>query len=333
MSHPKRSKIPREPNLDTTLVMGFVICALIAAGFGYWRMGPGRPVSAQDLRFAPLKVNKRRLQAERQAKYTDAHLEKVQAKWQKLVATARKLNQIQFQADASQTDVSKLGLVLRYQANDIIPATGYDSFVVTGEPMFRECQKGLDALLAAVSSGKLSLETAEKNPPADRFAAYRANCGRILPKLVERGLVDEHGKWTFKDAPVIADLLSRYRWAWVIHDQREPFLQMTTYGATILERWRVEMAKGYSANKRQAFLAQLVNLSPHYDSDYARGVIAFENGDIDQALSIFQKLAKSRRDADFDRYVDFLRGQVDKAGHKGAKSASSDISAETEKSR
>jgi hypothetical protein len=306
MAKPLSSKAPRESKLDATVIVSVVVCVVLAGAFAYWRIGPGKPVTEKNFQFAELEVERQKLASQRQQKYADADLQSVQAEWQELIAAAREANLAQF-GGATEEEQLTLSTKVRVWANEVLLGSGFGSFAVAGEPLFRECDAGLDELLGAVQRGELTIEDAKHNPPADTYSAYRANCGKLLPTLVERGLVSEDGEWSTKDAPLIVDILSRYRWAHIIHDQKDPWAQLTREGARGFARWRVEQASGYTLAQRRNFLDKLVMQFPDYNATFTAGVLAYQAEDYDTALTHFEKLAEAQPRSDYTKYAEHLR--------------------------
>ncbi|MFP4597825.1 MAG: tetratricopeptide repeat protein [Persicimonas sp.] len=315
MSKSLRPKSAHPPGLDWTIVLGFTICALLAAGFGYWRLSQAAQISEDSFAFEELQIDRERLDRQRQKKYGDINLRTAQAEWQRILAAARELNRGQF-TGLSQTAAAELSLEIKFLANELIPTTGYQGFVVSGEPLFHQCQEGLDELLEAVRTGQLSMKEAREAPPADTFETYRDNCGNFLPLLVDRGLVTEDAQWAFEQAPIIVDLLNRYRWAHIIHDQQKPEAQLTAYGLITFERWRVERASGVTDASRQKYLERLARHDPDYNADYARGVLAFRAGELEEALEHFEKLASAYPASDYRGYADYLRDRLEASGNE-----------------
>lgn len=322
-------KAPQASKLDRTILAGVLICALLAAGFAYWRMGPAREVTDDDFKFPELTVNLQKLERQRQEKYADVNLQQVENEWQQLIAAAREVHRGQF-ADISQEEQLKRAATVKVWANETILGSGFEGFVATGEPIFRECAAGLQELLGAVQKGEISLEKAQEELPGDRFTTYRDNCGNLLPVIAERGLVTEDGKWASKNAPVIADLLNRYRWAHIIHDQKDPWSQLTKEGARTLARWRVEDAKGYTVEQRRKFLSTLSSQFPDYNAEFALGLLAYRAGETQKALEHFERLAEAQPRSDFQRYTDFLRQKI--GGPEGAAKPAPAESTRAEKS-
>jgi hypothetical protein len=319
MAQPLSSKAPREPKLDVTVIAAVVLCALLGAAFAYWRMGPGKPVTDQNFQFSDIEIDQAELDAQRQAKYASANLQEVQSEWQDLVAASREANQAQF-GGATQEEQLTLSATVRVWANEVVLGSGFDSFVVTGEPLFRECRAGLEELLGAVQRGELSVEQAKSGPAAQTFGTYRANCGNLFPVLLERGLVSSDGKWTSENADLIVDIMSRYRWAHIIHDQRDPWAQLTQEGARVFARWRVEQASRYTLGERRRFLDKLATQFPNYNATFAAGVLAYRAGEFDTALDHFETLAQNQPRSKYKRYADFLRLKTSNPGSHSASS-------------
>lgn len=293
--------------IDPVLVSVFVICMIFVAGYLSWRAWGHKTVTLADFEFKAITVDTRKLNQEREARFELVHLDRYSTQWEQLLRAARELNRAQFDAASTTEDAALLMHALQYHANEIIPATGYAGFAAAGQPLRDGCQEGINALLNAVQAGKISLQDARENPPADQFAAYRDNCGKMLPMLITRGLITPQGAWHSPASPAIADILARYRWAHAIADQRSPWTQLTPYEAKIFARWRIEEAQGYSTEKRLEFLAEYARLFPKEDTNFARGVLALRAGDFPGAIQSFERLANAQPGAGYENYVAFLK--------------------------
>lgn len=294
---------------NTTLLIAFGVCALLAAGLGFWRLPGPHTISAASFEFQALDIDPKRLQAERDEKFKSVRLDQVSQDWARFVETARALNQFDF-SDPNGPERAATLEKLSYYSNEIIPATGFEGFVAATQPLRDACAQGLETLREALGAKKIDLQLALEDPPPAQFAPYRDNCGNQLAMLIERGLLSKTGAWTSKDAPRIADILARYRWAHLLQDQYSPWLLLTPYEVEIFARWRVEHATGYSLDKRLAFLAEIEELLPDYNVDFARGVLAYQHNDIAGALQHFEKLAQDHPEAGYQGYIRYLQAQA-----------------------
>lgn len=292
--------------LDPVLLIVFLVCALALGGLVMWRANTSRAISAQDFKFAPLKVDEQKLRLEREERYASVRLDKVEENWAKLIEAARQANEAQFGEPKTKEEVELLTNALRFWASEVIPATGYDGFVAAGQPLRDACEEALAEVLKALKSGELQPEALKEQLSEEKYAKYRQNCGDMMDYLLKRGLVDPSGQWAFKSAPFFADLSARFLWAQIIEDQRSPWAQLTPYEAELFARWRVEQAEGFSLRRRRAYLEQFAQFNPGAELDYARGVLAFMDEDIEAALESFEKLAAEDPQGGFKSYVDFL---------------------------
>lgn len=302
---------------SSSLIIAFLICALLLAGIWLWRRPDTGDVDAADFEFQAIKIDADKLQTQRDEKFKSVRLDRVTKDWQSLLTAARDVNRLDFNSPGQAQKaaaIEKLG----YLTNEIIPATGYEGFVAASLPLRDECRAGLDALREALEAGDLELHEAKVDPPAQRFAKYRANCGNQLPMLLKRGLLNDQGAWTTTNAPIIADILGRYRWAHLVRDQYSPWLLLTPYEIEIFARWRIEQAKGYSTEKRLKFIAEIVRFLPDYNADFARGILAYKENNIPESLNYFEILAKNNPEAGYQAYIRYLKEHRSGAGGDGA---------------
>ena len=299
MAHPTTDTDPS--GLAPVMWLG----ALISLGFGiafFWlaTYEKEEPKPDHPMAFVPLTVDHDRLEAERNRKYGEAREALEAEPATKYVDLVRKMNRAHFSSTGSGK-LRKLGRKLSYMANEIIPRTGYDAFVAAGDPVFEECATGLERLLDAVRSGSIDLETAKSKPDAETFAAYRDNCGNLLPTLVKRNLVDAKGEWAppADVSKAVFDLLQRYRWATIIRSRRPALLQLTEYGRLVLMRWRIESPDAYGMSKRRSFAQRLVDdpdILPDYDATLAKAKLAYEQGELERSAEILRNAATSDAD-------------------------------------
>lgn len=311
MANRRRSKRRSDPGLDWTFAATLIVCALIAGGFGYWHMSRGPEISQEDLAFDDeIEVDLDRLEGAYEEAYGDIDMKRVRPEWEALIEAAVEANKAQFSEPASEAQ-NEMTVELKLLAHQVIPATGYAGFVVSGEPLFEGCHEGLKVLLDDVRTGDLELEAAVDDLPDDDYEEYRKNCGNLLPTLVDRGLVDQNGEWSFEDAPIIVQILHRYRWAHIIYDEKRPRAQLTPYELELLDRWRLEVADGLSVDQREGYLDKLVRHDEDYNEEFARAILDYERGDLREAIDHFETLAEKRPGEHYGRYADFLRDRRD----------------------
>ncbi|AWV89333.1 hypothetical protein [Bradymonas sediminis] len=291
------------------LAVTFGVCVLLAAAVGFLMLPGKNNISARNFTFEALDIDAKRLEKERDEKYKSVQLDQVPDEWAQFLNTAREVNRFDFVSPGAAAEASTIEK-LSYYSNELVPATGYEGFLAATIPLRDACSEGLDTLRKALGAGDVTLEQALSDPPADRFGQYRDNCGNLLAMLVERGLVDKTGAWTSSDAPLVTDILSRYRAAHLLKDQYSPWLLLTSYETEIFARWRVEQAAGYSDAKRLQYLSEIPSLLPHYNVDFARGVLAYQAKDIAGALKAFETLHQRDPKAGYEGYVRYLKEQV-----------------------
>ncbi|MFW5966571.1 MAG: hypothetical protein ACOCV2_03585 [Persicimonas sp.] len=307
---PRSDRAPAK-SVDPTFAITLVLCALLAGGFGYWRMSSIPQVTEEDLTFdGDLDIDADRLERQYRETYGDIDLERVEEDWQALLDVGQRANEAQFE-ETSTSDRNELSVELKLLGHQVVPTTGYDGFVVSGEPLFEGCHEGLETLLKDIQSGDIDLETAREDPPKDAYDKYRKNCGNLLPHLLDRGLVTEEGEWGFEGAKTMVQILHRYRWAHIIYNEKRPRAQLTPYEVELMDRWRLELAEGLSEEDRRRSLERLDKGNADYEVDYARAILAYESGDYEEALEQFEKLAEEKPGKHYEAYADFVREKIE----------------------
>ncbi len=300
-----RDRSSRPPGLGPGLLAGAAASIAVAGAFFWWMLFGGLSGGSEHpLEFAPIEVDRARLDAERADKYEEARKALEQSPPSEFLDLVRTVNNQQFIDDADKR--RETARKLSFKANDVITKTDYDAFVAAGQPLFEKCRAGLEVLLEAVRTGSVDLETAGSEPDPETFATYRTNCGKLLPTLRERGLIDSEGYWTEPTAlsKAIFGILQRLRWANIINTRRPPLMQLTAYERTLLTRWRIEDPDAYDRDKREAFLTRVERNPdpfPEYDVRMARARIAFQSGDLSGAAEVL-KSAIREGDGETDKY-------------------------------
>lgn len=329
----------REPaSFPFALVIGAVVS--LGASVGAWMMmeegatsSPSSPAETEAglLEFPPLTIDERTLERQRAEKYGDARRavasDGARKDVDELHDLVRKANRSQFEGTSVEQSQQQLSKRISVVANRVVEQTGYDGFVAAGEQMFDGCRDGLGDLLSVVREGALSLQEAKTSPPAEQFGSYRDNCGRVLPTLLRRGVVEEDGQWAEPAARhrAVFDLLQRYRWASIIADRRPPLEQLTRAGRRSFLRWRIE-TDAYAYDARRRFLdrvAQSSSLLPDYDPLAARVRLEVETGHVERAVSQLREALQSKEQLDrrstYQRMLSKLEDRVaDRDGPNGS---------------
>lgn len=238
------------------------------------------------LNFPPLQFDKARQQAAHREFYETPDLSTQRDTVQALHDLTQKANLTQFPPldGESLPPLAELDHHLRLLADELLPATGPRGFSSVGEPLFQACTEGLNDLLAALQAQELPLSQALKDPPHQRFAQYRKNCGNALPVLLERHLITPDGTWAHDFGPELFGILQRYRWADLIHSRYSTDQQLAPYDLEIFSRWRIEDPQAFSPAERRQLLAQSrAYLPTDYDHGLARVRIEAANQDLSAA--------------------------------------------------
>ncbi len=300
-----------EPMAPALLVGCLISIALIIGGVAWFQWGPGSIDGWSDeegahirsgTSFPPLTVDERRLQRDRDDFYTEPDLTLIEDEVDVLLDTFREANLAQFPAHGPEEELSAEQHVARvtFLANDVLVVAGVRGFQSVGAPVLDACRAGLEDILSAIQSGNLPLSQAAEDPPADRFAQYRENCGNLLPFLIERNLVTSDGEWTHDDTPTLVDILQRYRWADLIGGQFPVHYQLAPYELELFYRWRIEDSEAFTLSQRHQFLEQAKAFLPSdYDFSLAQTRLDAASRDADEALQLFEELAEENPDNEF----------------------------------
>ena len=302
--------------LDPSIGITVLVLLIGVVGFAAYRVMTAPEISEQDIGFEPLVVDTDRLLQERKQRAKGIDSERAGKNLDRLRATAREANAMSF-GSPSQVERKTTSKTLSILADEIIPAYGYDGLIYSAEPLFIECRKGLEERLEAIRRGQISAEKASSAPPEETFAAYRNNCGNVLPVLLEQGLVTSEGEWTSESGPAIFDVLNRYRWAHIIDDRRPALKQLTPYEQEILMRWRIEDAEAFETSERWRFLEQAENLLDDYDVNWAAGVLSVRDGNLAQARDYFDKAAANDEHPLADDIVEYLDARMRENSEEG----------------
>src|SRR5690554_2896695 len=77
---------------NTTLLIAFGVCALLAAGLGFWLLPGPNTISAASFEFEPLDIDAKKLQTQRDEKFKSVRLDQVTDDWARFIQTARAVN-------------------------------------------------------------------------------------------------------------------------------------------------------------------------------------------------------------------------------------------------
>jgi hypothetical protein len=323
-----RSNSSSSPQLGHSLWIAGLV-AVVLGGLIFWsRRPPERQRS--PLAFPPLEIDRAELKRQRADRYGEARKTiRGTDQLSRLHEVVRRANERQFTSHPKSNDEEEtktrreLRANIKQASHDVITLTGYDGYIASGEPIFEACRGGLERLLEAIRSGRISLERARTRPDAERFEAYRRNCGQLLPRLLELGLVDDGGRWASPPdrSREILEILQRYRWAFNISNSRRPLLQLTPYERELLFKYRIRNAEGFEIGDRRRFIEQIASdpgLLPEYDVHLARARLAYEsNGP--QAAREALKRGIEAGDGDIERYRRLLEWLNSRSSRQSSK--------------
>jgi len=292
------------PSGSTTDILLVVLGFALVAGLGYWGWSSADQTGESGgelLKFEPIRVDREKLRSEREEKYGELRDSLPEDATSEVVSLMEKLNAMQFPPPGDESNQSELAEKLSVRAdNDVVPHTGSSGFVAAGEPLFERCDEGLESLLGAVRDGELPMDEARTNPPPEAYQQYRRACGPFLDTLRERKLVDETGTWSDPEplSRAVAGILQRLRWATIVDAGRQALEQLTPYETRLLMRWRIESG-AYPLEKRREYLdlvARNEGLLPGYDPTLARATLAYQDRDLEKALSTLKNAARRAPD-------------------------------------
>lgn len=257
----------------------------------------GSGIDEDTFTFPPIEISRAELARERQARAPTALAEGVAEDVDKLITLVQRLNLRQFpdhqpqSSDDAPLDPNQARLRSVLLANNVLTQSKLEGFVSTGKPLFNACSTGLRELLEDLAAGKISAEEALTSPDPETYEAYRANCGNLLQVLVERKLIDPStGQWTSPVAPIVFDVLQRYRWASLVGDKRPPHMQLTPAENEILWRWRIEDPHAYTMAERREYLQRASQALPGYDTLLAGALLDASEGKWDQVEQAYEEL-------------------------------------------
>lgn len=293
-----------EPMAPPIIIGALLSVALMLGMLGWFQLGPGAQdrwsseESAQiraGQSFPSVQIDERQIQRSRDAFHHLRRTELVDEEIEALKATYRELNLLQFphHGDGEPPAGEELGRRAIFLANDVVSVIGVQGFQLIGDPIFDACHAGLDRLLRQLQRENLDFEQAQQDPPAGDFDLYRENCGNFLSFLHQRGLVNDSGEWTHDDAPEIARILQRHRWANLITEQYPIHYQWSPIELEVYYRWRFEDERAFSLAQRREFFSQArPYLSADYDLPLAKARLDAAGMSAEEAVLRFQQLVE-----------------------------------------
>ena len=304
---------PTAPGIGPALWVAILLCLAIGVGILVWAEADApehAAVSEETFRFEPLRADTDRIDSERtRLRGTETYDTEAVEELRRLY---REANRAQFNPPSVE-ELQAMQKGLAFQAEEALLDTDVGGFVAAGRPIFEACVEGLDALLADVRSGTISLEDAQRNPPEATYAGYRDNCGNVLAFLRQTNLVDAEGNWTNRQTgPAVFSVLGRYRWAHLIDLRAPPMAQLTPAERELLIRWRIENSEAYPPAKRRQFIEDARRHLEGYPALQAEGRLAIERGDWKTGLARWQQACEAAPDdAELQAQCAWLRQKVE----------------------
>ncbi len=268
-----------------TLIVPLFVSALLFGGLAWWmtadNSGPSKATApvVTKMEWPPLNISLATLEKARERAPTVREDRRGAEEVEALLATVRTANDHQFETAPIPT-IPEMQLRDRvtYAVSDAIVLVEPDKFVSLGQPLFRECEKGLKKLQDAVAAGEVSLEQARTDPNFERFPKYRRNCGAMLGRMVDFGLMDDRAQWVDEEAEAIGSILQRLRWANLAIQYHKPLQNLTEEERCVFLAWAVSTPDAYSMDKRRDYLDALTHLDPTYPTEVAEVMLAHESG-------------------------------------------------------
>ena len=291
-----------------TYVSAALLCVALFVALGWALLGSGRSAapeeasqgaleirSPQGMSWPVFQVDLSRLERERasarlawRARGGEAALksEEIQA----LHEIVRQMNDHQFTTHPIPSRAQEaMNHDLKIALGGVLERVEVSDFMRLGEPIFRECEEGLEAVMASIHQGETTLEEAMEDADFERFSSYRRHCGEMLSELKRRGLIDGSGRWVDDRARAMSSILERYRWAHLIGDYIEPLAQLTESERAAFLRWRVEDPHAFSMAQRATFLKDLSRHQPNYPEGMAEAMFLYEEGKKEEALEVLSR--------------------------------------------
>lgn len=303
MSSPNQPSTPNRHAINPVLWTAFGVCLLctIGLGFAFSSLSSSSHTSSQSqnleanpTQFPPLIIDHQRLNKERRLQQSEARLGSVEQELNHLYAVVRRANLAQFPSTANEArpDLVILNAEVTFAADEVLPASGIRGFTAAGEPLFAACNEGIEELLKAIRRQSIPLEEARRNPSPARFQKYRENCGNALPLLLQHGLVDSTGRWSKPYAPVLFEILNRYRWAHITHARLPARLQLAPYEYELLMRWRIEDPDAFPIAERRKFIHQASSEISDFDPVLAETLLDNEGKTESEAIENLRELSE-----------------------------------------
>ncbi len=153
-------------------------------------------------------------------------------------------------------------------------------------PIVESCDKGLEQLQQDIKAGKTTLQKAMEDADFETYQLYRKNCGNMLSQLHQRKMINEDGSWRSTDDKMLASILQRYRWAYLVHLYVNPLELLTESERQAFLRWRVEDKDAFSMEQRKKYLEDIYKYIPEYPKGMAEAMFAYEQGNTARAAEI-----------------------------------------------
>jgi hypothetical protein len=289
------------PDSSLPIALGITGLLLAAACWGMLQSGhEGAPPSGLVWP-EPMQLDAVKLRADEEGRRQTSYklIEEPGAK--ALIEAAHTANDHQFTTHPIPSRTAKeLVSIVNTAAAEGLMVSGQERFLAIGVPVFAACTEQLDAMLKALGEGKISWEVATTDPDPVAWALYRQNCGNILPELLRTKLIDEKGHWRDALAPLRLELWQRYRWAFMIQEQRPALLQLSALEREALLRWRIEDGVSFPTEARLRALDEARDLLPDYPAPLVHALILREAGDDAGALASLRAAQAAHPE---DRYI------------------------------
>ena len=108
----------------------------------------------------------------------------------------------------------------------------------------------------------------------------------MLSQLHQRKMINEDGSWRSTDDKMLASILQRYRWAYLVHLYVNPLELLTESERQAFLRWRVEDKDAFSMEQRKKYLEDIYKYIPEYPKGMAEAMFAYEQGNTARAAEI-----------------------------------------------
>jgi len=287
----ERNMAHTSPDHKLSLLIALVLTLGIALGIGWWSSSTtSTKVTEASLGVPPLNVSVKRLSEERQR----AEAPDPKGRDAILMAQVREINKLQF-GTPSVEEGETAAFLLMDAVNELALVQGsYRHILATVNPIIHACQNAFEPVRSALKSGNVTYEVIISDPP-ETFAAYRSDCGNVLPVLVKLGLINESGDWLDPtNGPAIFSILNRLRLAGLSQDRIPVSELLTAYEVESLYHWRM-LNPALTVQEKERFARSAERELKGFLADEWLGRVYYSAGNIREARDAYLSACEKRK--------------------------------------